>query len=73
MELAVEWLGRIDYRVAWARQHALVAARAAGTIPDTLLLRSILRSDASAAGDLCIFSGPSSARISPIRARRVAK
>jgi lipoyl(octanoyl) transferase len=38
MELAAEWLGRIDYRAAWARQHDLVAARAAGTIPDTLLL-----------------------------------
>jgi lipoyl(octanoyl) transferase len=38
MDLAVEWLGRIDYRAAWARQHALVAARAAGEIPDTLLL-----------------------------------
>ena len=32
------WLGRIDYRAAWDRQHALVAARAAGEIPDTLLL-----------------------------------
>jgi lipoyl(octanoyl) transferase len=38
MELAIEWLGRIDYRAAWARQHAMVAARAAGEIPDTLLL-----------------------------------
>jgi lipoyl(octanoyl) transferase len=38
MELAIEWLGRIDYRAAWARQHAVVAARAAGEIPDTLLL-----------------------------------
>jgi lipoyl(octanoyl) transferase len=38
MELSVEWLGRIDYRVAWARQHALVEARAAGAVPDTLLL-----------------------------------
>ena len=38
MELSVEWLGRIDYRVAWARQHALVDARAAGAAPDTLLL-----------------------------------
>jgi lipoyl(octanoyl) transferase len=36
--MAVEWLGRIDYRAAWAHQHALVAARAAGEIPDTLLL-----------------------------------
>jgi lipoyl(octanoyl) transferase len=38
MELSVEWLGRIDYRVAWARQHAIVDARAAGAGPDTLLL-----------------------------------
>jgi lipoyl(octanoyl) transferase len=38
MELAVEWLGRIDYRTAWARQHAMVAARATGEIPDTVLL-----------------------------------
>lgn len=38
VDLAVEWLGRIDYRAAWERQHALVAARAAGEVPDTLLL-----------------------------------
>jgi lipoyl(octanoyl) transferase len=38
MELHTEWLGRIGYRAAWDRQHALVAARAAGTVPDTLLL-----------------------------------
>jgi lipoyl(octanoyl) transferase len=38
MELRTEWLGRIDYQAAWDRQHALVAARAAGEIPDTLLL-----------------------------------
>jgi lipoyl(octanoyl) transferase len=38
MELRVEWLGRIDYRAAWARQHALVTARAAGSAPDTLLV-----------------------------------
>jgi lipoate-protein ligase B len=38
VELRVEWLGHIDYRTAWARQHALVAARAAGETPDTLLL-----------------------------------
>jgi lipoyl(octanoyl) transferase len=38
VEFAVEWLGRIDYRAAWAQQHALVAARAADEIPDTLLL-----------------------------------
>ena len=34
----VEWLGRIGYQAAWDRQHALVAARAAGETPDTLLL-----------------------------------
>ncbi len=38
MELAVEWLGRIDYRAAWALQHTMVAARAAGEIPDTVLV-----------------------------------
>ena len=38
VELEVRWLGRIDYRSAWKRQHALVAARAAGEIPDQLLL-----------------------------------
>ncbi len=38
MELATEWLGRIEYRDAWALQHALVAARASGAIPDRLLL-----------------------------------
>ena len=38
MELVVEWLSRIDYRAAWARQHALVASRAAGEVPDTLLV-----------------------------------
>jgi lipoyl(octanoyl) transferase len=38
MELRVEWLGRVDYRSAWAIQHARVAARAADEIPDTLLL-----------------------------------
>src|SRR5512144_331453 len=38
MELRVEWLGRIGYQAAWDRQHALVAQRAAGAIPDTLLL-----------------------------------
>jgi len=32
------WLGRIPYREAWERQHALVAARIAGKAPDTLLL-----------------------------------
>lgn len=38
MELRVEWLGRIGYRAAWARQHELVAARATGEAPDTLLV-----------------------------------
>jgi lipoyl(octanoyl) transferase len=32
------WLGRVEYDVAVARQRALLEARAAGTIPDTLLL-----------------------------------
>ena len=34
----VEWLGRIAYQDAWDRQHALVAERALGAAPDTLLL-----------------------------------
>jgi lipoyl(octanoyl) transferase len=38
MELATEWLGRRPYREAWDRQRALVAARDAGTAPDTLIL-----------------------------------
>ena len=38
MELRVEWLDRIPYREAWQRQHDLVAARAAGAAPDTLLI-----------------------------------
>jgi lipoate-protein ligase B len=38
VELEIEWLGRIEYRDAWARQHELVAARAAGTIGDRLLM-----------------------------------
>jgi lipoyl(octanoyl) transferase len=38
MELRVEWLGRVEYRNAWALQHQRVAARAADEIPDTLLL-----------------------------------
>lgn len=38
MELRTEWLGRIAYADAWARQHDLVAARAADAIGDTLLL-----------------------------------
>jgi lipoyl(octanoyl) transferase len=36
--IAVRWLGRIDYRAAWALQRELVEARVAGTIPDQLLL-----------------------------------
>jgi lipoyl(octanoyl) transferase len=38
MDLVVEWLGHLPYREAWQRQRALVAARAAGAVPDTLLL-----------------------------------
>jgi lipoyl(octanoyl) transferase len=38
MELEVRWLGRLDYRKAWDLQHDLVARRAAGEIPDHLLL-----------------------------------
>ncbi|MEW5990951.1 MAG: lipoyl(octanoyl) transferase LipB [Chloroflexota bacterium] len=36
--IAVTWLGRVAYREAWALQKRLVAARAAGDIPDTLLV-----------------------------------
>jgi lipoyl(octanoyl) transferase len=36
--LVASWLGRIEYRAAWALQKRLVAARSAGMIPDTLLL-----------------------------------
>ena len=36
--LDVRWLGRIDYRDAWALQKRLVAERAAGRIGDPLLL-----------------------------------
>jgi lipoate-protein ligase B len=36
--LAVRWLGRIDYRAAWALQRELVEARAVDSIPDQLLL-----------------------------------
>jgi lipoyl(octanoyl) transferase len=36
--IVAEWLGRIGYREAWARQKALVEQRAAGEIPDRLLL-----------------------------------
>jgi lipoyl(octanoyl) transferase len=38
VELRAEWLGRIGYQDAWDRQHTLVAARAAGETPDTLLM-----------------------------------
>jgi lipoyl(octanoyl) transferase len=38
MDLVVEWLGRMAYREAWARQRQAVAARALGSVPDTLLL-----------------------------------
>jgi lipoyl(octanoyl) transferase len=38
MDLVVEWLGHLPYREAWQRQRSLVAARDAGTAPDTLLL-----------------------------------
>jgi lipoyl(octanoyl) transferase len=38
MELEVRWLGRVPYRAAWDRQHALVRARVADEIPDQLLL-----------------------------------
>ena len=38
MELEVRWLGRLDYRAAWELQHELVAARAAGSVADQLLL-----------------------------------
>lgn len=36
--LEVHWLGRVDYRRAWQRQHELVAARRAGEIPDQVLM-----------------------------------
>ena len=36
--IEVRWLGRIDYRRAWALQRELVEARQAGSIPDQLLL-----------------------------------
>jgi lipoyl(octanoyl) transferase len=38
MDLVVEWLGRMAYRDAWARQRQCVAARGDGRQPDTLLL-----------------------------------
>ncbi len=37
-EIEAWWLGRIAYREAWDLQHELAAARAAGSIPDQLLL-----------------------------------
>ena len=36
--IVAEWLGRIGYREAWARQKALLERRAAGEIDDTILL-----------------------------------
>jgi lipoyl(octanoyl) transferase len=38
MYLEARWLGRLDYREAWQLQHDLVTARAAGDVPDQLLL-----------------------------------
>lgn len=37
-DLEIRWLGQVSYRQAWAEQHALVAARAAGQVADQLLL-----------------------------------
>ena len=34
----MRWLGRLDYRTAWDLQHKLIAQRAAGEVPDQLLL-----------------------------------
>ena len=34
----MRWLGRLDYQKAWDLQHDLVARRAAGEVPDQLLL-----------------------------------
>ncbi len=36
--IVARWLGHVPYRDAWALQHRLVEARAAGAIPDQLLL-----------------------------------
>jgi lipoyl(octanoyl) transferase len=36
--IVAEWLGRIGYREAWARQKALLEQRAAGEIEDAILL-----------------------------------
>ena len=38
MDLKVEWLGRMGYREAWARQRAVHASRDAGDVGDTVLL-----------------------------------
>jgi lipoyl(octanoyl) transferase len=38
MDLEANWLGRVEYDEAWRRQHELVRARAAGEVPDQLLL-----------------------------------
>jgi lipoyl(octanoyl) transferase len=38
MDLEAHWLGRVEYDDAWRRQHELVRARAAGEVPDQLLL-----------------------------------
>jgi lipoyl(octanoyl) transferase len=38
MSVETRWLGRLAYRDAWDLQHALARARAAGDIPDQLLL-----------------------------------
>jgi lipoyl(octanoyl) transferase len=35
---AVAWLGRVDYREAWALQRGLAEARRQGSAPDTILL-----------------------------------
>ena len=37
-EMRVEWLGRMEYRMAWDLQRERAAQRLAGEIPDTLLL-----------------------------------
>jgi lipoyl(octanoyl) transferase len=37
-DLRIEWLGRMAYREAWARQRDLVVRRDGGEAPDTLLL-----------------------------------
>ena len=36
--IQARWLGTVDYRLAWRKQHELAAARAAGDCGDTLLL-----------------------------------